>query len=52
MYQNLRKARRRWGVIVRVLVKTGATLRYRGMMYKSVTQSVLTYGSESWVVKG
>ena len=52
VYQNLRISQRGWRVIVRVLVKTGATARARGMMYKSVARSVLLYGSESWVVTG
>ena len=52
VYQNLKKARRRWGMIVRVLVNTGATVRACGMMYKAVYQLVIIYGSESWVVMG
>ena len=35
-----------------MLTKTGETLRARGVMYKEVAQSVLLYGSESWVVTG
>ena len=50
--QNLREAQRRWGVIVRVLEKVGATVQAFGMMYKAVAQSVLLYISESWVVTG
>ena len=38
VYQNLEKARRRWGMIARVMVKTGAIVRAQGIMYKSVTQ--------------
>ena len=52
MYQNLKKARRRWGVIARVLENTVAMVRYHGMMYMAVAQSVLLYVSESWVVVG
>ena len=37
-------------MIVRVLAKTGATVRARGMVYKAVVQSVLLYGTERWVV--
>ena len=37
-------------MIPRVLVKTGATVRSRGMICKPVAQSVILYGSESWVV--
>ena len=50
VYQNLRKEQRQWGLIVRVLEKTGETVQSRGIMYKAVTQSVLLYVSESWVV--
>ena len=39
-------------MIARVLSKTKATVWSRGMMYKAVDQSVLLYGSESWVVMG
>ena len=52
VYQNLRKAQRRWEMIKRVLSKTGATVRDRGMMYKVVTQSVILYGSDRWLVTG
>ena len=31
-------------------MKTGAMVRALGMMYKVVDQSVLMYGSESWVM--
>ena len=36
VYQNLRKARMRWIMILRVLERTGATVRARGSMYKAV----------------
>ena len=52
VYQNLRKAWRRWVMIVQVLAKRGATVRPRGIMYKAVTQLVILYVSESWVVMG
>ena len=48
--QNLREAQRRWGVIVRVLEKVGATVQAFGMMYKAVAQSLILYSSEIWVV--
>ena len=50
--KNLRKAQRQWGMIERVLAKTEAMVRDRGMMYKAVEQSVLLYDSEIWVVTG
>ena len=52
VYQNLRKVRRQWEIIVGVLVKTGATVRAQGMIYKAVAQSVLLYGSNIYVVTG
>ena len=52
VYLNLRKARRRWGMLLRVLERTGATVREQGAMYKAVEHSVLLYGRESWVVTG
>ena len=50
VYQNLKKAQRWWGMVARVLAKTGATVQYRGVIYKALDQSVLMYGSESWAV--
>ena len=41
VYQNTRNVRRRWGMIVRVLVNTGEMVRAWGTMYKAVTQLVL-----------
>ena len=52
VYQNLNKARRQWGVIARVLAKTGSMVRARGMMYKAVGQFMILYRSNSWVVTG
>ena len=39
-------------MITRVLEKTGATVKARGMMYKAMTQLVLLYGSYIWVTTG
>ena len=52
VFQNLNKAWRWWGVISRVLTKTVATVRSRGVIYKALAQSVILYGSEIWVVMG
>ena len=52
VYQNLRKARRRWVMIARVMANTEATVQAHEIMYKEVDQSVLLYGSEIWVVTG
>ena len=50
MNHNLRNNQRLWGVISKFLKKTGAAVRTRGMLYKSVAKTVLLYGSVSWVV--
>ena len=39
-------------MVARVLENTEATVRSRGLMYKSVAQSVILYGSDIWVVTG
>ena len=52
VYPNLQKARRWWGMISTVLERTGEKVRSRGEMYKAVTQLVLLYVSEIWVVTG
>ena len=39
-------------MISKVLKKTGATVRVRGMLYTAVSQTVLIYGRNSWVVTG
>ena len=52
VYQNLRKLRSWWGMIMRVLEKTGTTVWSRGMMYNAVAQSVILYCSKIWVVMG
>jgi len=50
LYRNLTKARKRWGMVSRVLVRDGASPRAMAMFYKAVVQSVLLYGSETWVL--
>jgi hypothetical protein len=49
LYKNLAKARTKWAMISRVLRREGANTRVSGMFYKAVVQSVLLFGSESWV---
>ena len=36
----------------KVMENAGAAVRAREIMYKAVVQTVLLYGSESWVMKG
>jgi len=50
LHWNLGKARRRWGTVSRVLVRDGANHRCMAMFYKAVVQSVLLFGSETWVI--
>jgi hypothetical protein len=48
--KNLLKARQRWARISRVLTREGATPRVSAMFFKAVIQTVLLYGSETWVL--
>ena len=50
IHRNLKRAQQRWGMVSRVLERTGASPRVRGMFYKAVVQAVLLYGCESWVI--
>ncbi len=48
MRSNLRKARRCWAQISRVLRAESAAARTCGMFYKATVQAILLYGSEKW----
>jgi hypothetical protein len=48
--ENLKKARMKWGRISRILSKDGANPKAMASFYKAIVQSVLLYGSESWVL--
>ena len=50
--QKLRKARRQWGMILKILTKTVETVRACVMVYNLVAQTVLLYGRNIWVVTG
>ena len=50
VYHNLWKARQCWGMISKVLTKTGAMVWAHGMIYKAVAQTVLIYRRGSWAV--
>ena len=52
VYHNLRKDWRIWGMIQKLQTNIGAMVRARSMLYKAVAQTVLLYGSESWVMTG
>ena len=47
---NLQKAREKWGRIGKILSKKDANNKTMGSFYKAIIQSVLLYGSESWVI--
>jgi len=47
---NLKKARARWSMISRILSRDGADSKTMGHFYKAIVQSVLLYGSETWVL--
>ena len=47
---QLRKARRAWARISRVLRRENAPPRVCGMFYVAVVQAVLLYGSETWTL--
>ena len=50
MRGNLTKACRVWARISRVLRAENASARVCGMFYKATVQSVLLFGSETWVL--
>ena len=52
VFQNLRKAQRRWGMILKVLKNTVATVQAHGIMYKAVENKLLLYSSNILVVTG
>ena len=52
LYQNLRKSRRWWEMVAKLVMKMGATVWALGVIYKAVLQMVLLYGIDIWVLKG
>jgi hypothetical protein len=48
--RNLQRAREKWGMIGRILSKKGANPKVMATFYKTIVQSVLLYGAESWVI--
>ena len=47
---NIRKARADWGRLARILGREGANPKVSRSFYTSVTQQVLLFGEESWVL--
>ena len=52
MAGNIRKARVSWGRLVRVLGLEGADPKVSQSFYTAVTQQVLLFGAELWVLTG
>ena len=47
---NIRKARANWGRLARILGREGADPKVSRSFYTAVTQQVLLFGAESWVL--
>ena len=47
---NIKKARRSWGRLARVLGREGADPKVSRTFYTDVTQQVLLFGAETWVL--
>ena len=47
---NIRKARANWGRLARVLGREGADPKVSRSFYTAVTQQVLLFGAELWVL--
>lgn len=47
---NLKKARKKWGRMSRILGREGADAKISGTFYVAVVQQILLSGSETWVV--
>lgn len=47
---NIKKAQAKWARVSRILSCKGADPRTMGYFYKAIIQSILLYGSETWVI--
>ena len=47
---NIRKVWASWGRLARILGREGADLKVTRSFYTAVTQQVLLFGAESWVI--
>ena len=47
---NLRKARNSWGRYSRILIWEGSDLKVSGICFNAVTQAVLLFRVETWVL--
>ena len=50
--RNLHRARATWGRLARILGREGADPKVSRKFYIAVTQQVLLFGAESWVLTG
>ena len=50
MASNIRKARANWGRLARILGREGADQTVSHSFYTAVTQQVLLFGAESWLL--
>jgi hypothetical protein len=48
--KEFKRAKEKWGMICRILSSEDASPKVMGTFYKTIVQSVLLYGSESWVL--
>ena len=47
---NLKKARKSWGLMLRIFIREGADPKVSGHFFKAVVQVVLLFGEETWVL--
>ena len=50
MVGNLSKTRKSWGRLSRISSREGADPKVSGNIFKAVTQAVLLFGAETWVL--
>ena len=50
MVGNLGKARNSWGRLSEILSREGEDPKFSGYFYKTVSQVVLLFGAETWVL--
>ena len=47
---NIWKAKKSWGQLLRILSREGADPKVSGYFFKAVTQAVLLFGVDTWVI--
>ena len=50
LHHNLHKARKKWGMLARILDKEGAPPKAKGMFCLAIVQSILLCGAETWTI--